>query len=103
MWTLSSSPIWETGAEKRLVQFYYITITTCILVVVYVAVVVDDDTSGLLVLRPSISSLLQSSTAYFIKSAVVCYYKVRQVLLQSATIFITKCDRTDSVALKALV
>ena len=39
--------------------------------------------TGLLVLRPSISSLLQS--------AIVCYYKVRQVLLQSAT-GITKCD-----------
>ena len=64
---------------------------------------------GLLVHRPSISSLLQSATAYFTKSAVVCYYKVRQVLLQSAIgikkchNFITKCHRTESVALKPLV
>ena len=70
---------------------------------------------GLLVLRPSISSLLQSATAFFItncdglllQSATAflitkcykCYYKVQQVLqsvtilLQSATI-ITKCDST---------
>ena len=47
---------------------------------------------GLLVLRPPISSLLQSATAFF-------YYKVRQVLLQNATgitkcnNFIAKCDR----------
>ena len=41
---------------------------------------------GLLVHRPSISSLLQSATAYFTKSAVVFYYKVRQVLLQSAMV-----------------
>ena len=61
---------------------------------------------GLLVLRTSISSLLQSATAFSLKNALVCYYKVRQlfyykvrqVLLQSATgitkcdIFITKCD-----------
>ena len=68
---------------------------------------------GLLVLRPSISSLLQSATAFFttncdgllLQSATAffitkcykCYYKVQQVLqsltilLQSAT-GITKCD-----------
>ena len=28
-----------------------------------------------------------------LQSAMVCYYKVRQVLLQSATSVITKCDR----------
>ena len=68
----------------------------------------------LLVLRPSIWSLLQSATAYFTKCDSVflqsatsgitkCdkwYYKVRQtlrsamILLQSA-IGITRCDRTD--------
>ena len=51
--------------------------------------------------------LLQSATAFLLQSAIVCYYKVRQlfyekvrqVLLQSATgttkcdNFITKCDR----------
>ena len=70
---------------------------------------------GLLVLRPSISSLLQSATSvitkcdsffyykvrwsvitkcdsFFITKCGKCYNKVRQVL-QSATI-ITKCDRT---------
>ena len=43
--------------------------------------------------------LLQSATAFLLQSAMVCYYKVGQVLLQSATgitkcvNFITKCDR----------
>ena len=62
---------------------------------------------GLPVLRPSISSLLQSRDKcyykvrqlFLLQSAMVCYYKVwqlfyykvRQVLLQSAT-GITKCD-----------
>ena len=67
---------------------------------------------GLLVLRPSISSLLQSATSvitkcdkcyykvrqlFLLQSAMVCYYKVWQFyykvrqVLQSATI-ITKCD-----------
>ena len=41
---------------------------------------------GLLVLRPSISSLLQSATAFFIT-------KCDGLLLQSATSVITKCDR----------
>ena len=71
---------------------------------------------GLLVLRPSISSLLQSATtvatrcdssfyykvywSVITKCDSVFYYKERQVLLQSATILlqsvigITKCDRT---------
>ena len=55
--------------------------------------------TGLLVLRPSISNLLQSATSvitkcdsFFITKCDKCYYKVRQVL-QSATI-ITKCDST---------
>ena len=54
---------------------------------------------GLLVLRPSISSLLQSVTSvitkcdsfFYYKVRQLFYYKVRQVLLQSAT-GITKCD-----------
>ena len=72
---------------------------------------------GLLVLQPSISSLLQSATSvitkcdsffyykvrwsvirkcgsFFITKCDKCYYKVRQVL-QSATI-ITKCDSTGN-------
>ena len=68
---------------------------------------------GLLVLRPSISSLLQSATAFFITNCdglllqsatkwYKCYYKVQQVLqsvtilLQSAT-GITKCDDYNKV------
>ena len=83
---------------------------------------------GLLVLRPSISSLLQSATSvitkcdsffyykvrwsvitkcdsFFITKCDKCYYKVRQVLqsvtilLQSAT-GITKCDSTDASMLR---
>ena len=57
----------------KTVQWYVIII---IIIIVVVVVVVDDDTYlGLLFLRPSISSLLQSAT----------------ILLQSA-IGITKCD-----------
>ena len=57
---------------------------------------------GLLVLRPSISSLLQSATNCYYKvrqlillqSVLVCYYKLRRLfLLQRATSVITKCDR----------
>ena len=63
-----------------------------IVVVVVRDVVVCDFLLGLLVLRPSISSLLQSATVYFITKSDSffitksdkCYYKVRQVL-QSAT------------------
>ena len=36
-------------------------------------------TGLLLLLRPSISSLLQSATAFFITKCDECYYKVRQV------------------------
>ena len=51
---------------------------------------------GSLVLRPSISSLLQSATSvitkcdsfFLLQSAMVCYYKVRR-LLQSATVHAT--------------
>ena len=54
---------------------------------------------GLLVLQPSISSLLQSVTSFvtncdslfYYKGRQRFYYKVQQVLLQSA-IVITKCD-----------
>ena len=41
---------------------------------------------GLLVLRPSVSSLLQSATDFLLQSATA-------FLLQSATSVITKCDR----------
>ena len=55
---------------------------------------------GFLVLRPSISGLLQGATSvitkyysfFLITKCDKCYYKVRYVL-QSGTI-ITKCDRT---------
>ena len=64
-------------------------------------------TLGLLVLPPSISSLLQSATSVITKCDSFFYYKVRQLfyykvrqfyykvrqVLQSATI-ITKCDST---------
>ena len=42
---------------------------------------------GLLVLRPPISSLLQSATAFFITKCDKCCYKMRQVL-QSVTILL---------------
>ena len=86
MWTLSSAPIWETGTEKRLVEsycYYYL------IIVVVVALVVDDDTYYwvyCLVLRPSISSLLQSATPFFIT-------KREGLLPESATSVMTKCDR----------
>ena len=64
---------------------------------------------GLLVLQPSISSLLQSvksfvtnyDSLFYYKGRQRFYYKVQQVLLQSVTILlqsatiITKCGRTD--------
>ena len=60
---------------------------------------------GLLVLRPPISSLLQSATTFITKcdSLQLFYYKVRQVLLQSTEgikkcdNFITKCDRNYNI------
>ena len=49
---------------------------------------------GLLVLRPSISSLLQSATAFFItKCDGLLLQSATAFLLQSATSVITKCDR----------
>ena len=109
--TFLRAPFWEKGAEKRLVECYYITITACILVVVVVAVVVDDDTYDWSYLSSDhpFQVYYKVRQLILLQSAVVCYYKVRQVLLQSAIgikkcgNFITKCDRTDSVALKPLV
>ena len=63
---------------------------------------VDDDDLllGLLVLRPSISNLLQSVSSVIIKCdglllkcATAFLFESATILLQSATI-ITKCDRT---------
>ena len=67
---------------------------------IVVVFVVDDDTLlGLLVLQPSISSLLQSATAFFItKCDGLLLQTATAFLLQSATgitecdNFITKCD-----------
>ena len=68
---------------------------------IVVVVVVDDDTLlGLLVLRPSISSLLQSATSVITKcDSFFLLQSATAFLLQSATgitkcdSFITKCDR----------
>ena len=103
MWTLSSAPIWEIGAEKRLVEcyyYYYMYYCCCCCSCCrwwYLLL-------GLLVLRPSISSLLQSATSVITKCDTVFYYKVCKVRgsvtrkcnkrWQSA-IGITKCDRID--------
>ena len=49
---------------------------------------------GLLVLRPSISSLLQSATSVITKCDSFFYYKVRwSVITKCDSFFITKCDR----------
>ena len=49
---------------------------------------------GLLVLRPSISSLLQSATSVITKCDSVFYYKVRwSVITKCDSFFITKCDK----------
>ena len=77
-------------------------IIVIIVVIVVVVVVLDDDTYilGSLVPRPSSSSLLQSAMVCYSKVRQLFYYKVRQVLLQSAT-GITKCDRTPFLRLVA--
>ena len=68
-----------------LASFYFIIIIIIIIIIIVVVVVVDDDTDYWVCL--SSDHLFQ------------VYYKVRQVLLQSATgitkcdNFITKCDR----------
>ena len=49
---------------------------------------------GLLVLRPSISSLLQSATSVITKCDSYFYYKVRwSVITKCDSFFITKCDK----------
>ena len=70
-----------------LASFYFIIIIIIIIIIVVVVVVVDDDTDYWVYLQLSSDHLFQ------------VYYKVRQVLLQSATAFllqsatgITKCD-----------
>ena len=77
---------------------------------IVVVVVVDDDTLlGLLVLRPSISSLLQSATAFFItKCDGLLLQTATAFLLQSATgipkcdNFITKCGLLQSATVHRL-
>ena len=83
-----------------------IVIIIIIIIIIVVVVVVDDDTDYwvylssdhlFLVYYKVRQVLLQSATAFFITKCGKCYYKVRQVLqsvtilLQSAT-GITKCD-----------
>ena len=49
---------------------------------------------GLLVLRPSISSLLQSATSVITKCDTFFYHKVRwSVITKCDSFFITKCDK----------
>ena len=49
---------------------------------------------GLLVIRPSISSLLQSATSVITKCDSFFYYKVRWTVITKCDIFfITKCDK----------
>ena len=85
MWTLSSAPIWEIGAEKRLVECYccyYIYYNCCCCCCCrwwYLLL-------GLLVLRSSISSLLPSATSVITKCDSLFYHKV----LWSVT---TKCNK----------
>ena len=51
---------------------------------------------GLLVLRPSISSLLLSATSVITKCDSFSYYKVRwSVITKCDSFFITKCDKCD--------
>ena len=87
-----------------------------LIIIIVVVVIVDDDTYYWVYLSSDPlfrvyykvrQVLLQSATAFFLQSAMVCNYKVRQlfcykvrqVLLQSVTDitkcdnFITKCDR----------
>ena len=62
---------------------------------------------GLLVLRPSISSLLQSATAYFITKCAGLLLQSATILLQGATgesaTIITNCDRTPFFRLVAVM
>ena len=62
---------------------------------------------GLLVLRPSISSLLQSATAYFITKCDGLLLQSATILLQSAkgesATIITNCDRTPFFRLVAVM
>ena len=82
------------------------TLIIIIIIIIVVVVVVDDDTYYWVYLSSDHlfqvyykvrQVLLQSATAFFITKCDKCYYKVRQVLqsvtilLQSAT-GITKCD-----------
>ena len=87
-----------------LASFYFIIII--IIIIIVVVVVVHDDTNYWVYLSSDHlfqvyykvrQVLLQSATAFFITKYDKCYYKVRQVL-QSVTILlqsstgITKCD-----------
>ena len=91
-----------------LASFYFIIIIIIIIIIV-VVVVVDDDTDYWVYLSSNhlFQVYYKARQLFLLQSAMVCYYKVRQlyyykvrqVLLQSATgitkcdNFITKCDR----------
>ena len=76
MWTLSSVPTWEIGAENRSVEFYYYHYYCCCGRQWWYLLL------ALFVLWPSILSVITKCNK--------CYYKVQQVLLQSTTSVITK-------------
>ena len=93
-----------------LASFYFIIITIIIIIIIIVVVVVvDDDTDYWVYLSSDhlFQVYYKVRQLFLLQSAMVCYYKVRQlfhykvrqVLLQSATgitkcdNFITKCDR----------
>ena len=92
-----------------LASFYFIIIIIIIIIIIVVVVVVEDDTNYWVYLSSDYLFqvyykvrqlfLLQSTMVCYYKVRQLFYYKVRQVLLQSATgitkcdNFITKCDR----------
>ena len=111
MWALSYAPTWEIGAENRSVNmvnhYYYYHYHhhhrhyyCCCSWWWHLLL-------GLLVLRPSISSLLQSATAYFITKCYGLLLQSATILLQSAkgesATIITNCDRTPFFRLVAVM
>ena len=96
---------WRCAACHLLQVFYFIIIIIIIIIfiIIVVVVVVDDDTDYWVYLSSDHLFqvyykvwqlfLLQSTMVCYYKVRQLFYYKVRQVLLQSAT-GITKCDST---------
>ena len=72
-----------------LASFYFIII----IIIIVVVVVVHDDTNYWVYLSSDhlFQVYYKVRQLFLLQSAMVCYYNVRQVLLQSAT-GITKCD-----------